>query len=136
MLGEVKDSLLLWRFARISGLLLTCAAWLGLLSAAVFAQSGCTPIGGSAQSLSILDTLRNIFATIQAAIYIVIFLGWMSGLLMWSAPTRSIMVKRAGQQQSELSGIALFLVLVGPAIMAFITSIASSFGATQYCTPS
>lgn len=134
---EVEKNFLLWKFARISGILVTCAGWLGLLSAAVFAQStGCTPIGGSAQSLSVLDTLRNIFATLQVAIYIVIAVGWMMGLFMWSAPTKSIMVKRSGQQQAELSGIALFLVLIGPAIMSFIITIASSFGATQYCTPS
>ncbi len=132
---EVERNFFLWKFVRLSSVLVTCATWLGLLSAAVFAQAGCTPIGGSAQSLSILDTLRNIFATIQVAIYVVIMVGWLSGLLMWSAPTRSIMVKRTGQQQAEISGIALFLVLIGPAIISFIIAIASSFGATQYCTP-
>jgi hypothetical protein len=72
-----------------------------------------------------------------ALVYAVILLGWVTGILMWSAPTRSVVIKRSGQQQAEISAIALFVVLIGPAIfLVLIPALAGVANANGYCTPS
>jgi predicted ferric reductase len=84
------------------------------------------------EAQNVINALRNIFIGIQAVIWIVIGLAWITGNMMWSAPTRSLIIKRAGQQQMELSGIALFLTLMGPGIFAFITFLAQQFGVANW----
>jgi len=89
--------------------------------------------GGGTETLA--NTMGGIFLAIQASIYIIIMVGWLSGLVMWSAPSKSMIIKKGGQQQTEISGIALFLALIGPAIISFIIFLAQQFQATAYCVP-
>jgi len=73
----------------------------------------------------LINVLYTILIAVQSVIYIAIAIGWLLGLLMWSAPTKSIIVKKAGQTQMEMAGIGLFLALMGPAIFAFLIWIAT-----------
>jgi hypothetical protein len=71
--------------------------------------------------MSYLQTAGNI---ILGVTYAVILLGWVTGQLMWSAPTHSVMVKMAGKVQMELSAMSMFLVIIAPAIFALLVTIA------------
>ena len=89
---------------------------------AVFAQS--QPPTMTQDLTSLLSLLETILATLQVAVYLVIGIGWMAGLLVWSAPTHSVVLKRGGRTQAEISMMAFFLALIGPALFAFLMYIA------------
>ena len=116
------------------------AAFLAQANAAM-AQASCPsgwhPISGTVATgaAGIIATMSSIFLAVQAVIYIIIMVGWLTGLVMWSAPSKSMIIKKGGQQQTEISGIALFLALMGPAIIGLIIWLAGQFGANAYCVP-
>ena len=89
---------------------------------AVFAQS--QPPTMTQDLTSLLSLLETILATLQVAVYLVIGIGWMAGLLVWSAPAHSMMLKRGGRMQAEISMMSLFLALIGPALFAFLMYVA------------
>ncbi len=77
------------------------------------------------QDLTQLLTLHEtILATLQVAVNLVIGIGWLLGILVWSAPTHSLTLKRGGRTQAEISMMALFLALIGPALFAFLMYVA------------
>lgn len=91
------------------------------------------PAGVAAIQAAIL----GLFVAIQAIIYVVIGLAWITGNMMWAAPTKSMIIKKGGQQQMEIAGISLFLTLMGPGIFAFIIFLAQQFGTFTwaFCSP-
>ncbi len=103
-----------------------------MVSAQSTALLTCGGISAPPQSTAVINAILGIFVAIQVVIYAVIGLAWITGNLMWSAPTRSMIVKKGGQQQMEIAGIALFLTLLGPGIFAFITFLAGQFGAATW----
>jgi len=103
---------------------------MGYLVPTVQAQSN-NPCPGATpppEAEAVKTAILGIFVAIQAVIWVVIGLAWITGNLMWSAPTKSMIIKKGGQQQMEIAGISLFLTIMGPGIFAFITFIAGQFG--------
>jgi len=80
------------------------------------------------EATAVTNALIGIFAAIQIVVLAVIGLAWITGNLMWASPTRSMIIKKGGQQQMEIAGISLFLTLMGPGIFAFIIFLAKQFG--------
>jgi type IV secretory pathway VirB2 component (pilin) len=106
---------------RAFGLLSLTAVFLVSLPG-VFAQA--QPPSTTQDLNSLLTLLEGILATLQVAVYLVIGIGYMAGLLAWSAPTHSLMLKRGGRMQSEISMFSLFLALIGPGLFAFLMYVA------------
>jgi hypothetical protein len=84
------------------------------------------------QVTTVKNVLLGLFVGIQAIIWVVIGLAWITGNMMWAAPTKSMIIKKGGQQQMEIAGISLFLTLMGPGIFALITFLAAQFGAAVW----
>lgn len=108
--------------------------------AALAAQGQFTPFQSNStcnapvppQVTTVKNVILGLFVGIQAIIWVVIGLAWITGNMMWAAPTKSMIIKKGGQQQMEIAGIALFLTLMGPGIFALITFLAAQFGAAVW----
>lgn len=84
------------------------------LLAAPYDSNACAAIA------NVKTTLLEIIFGVQAIIYVVIALCYFIGVIEWSAPTHSMMFKRAGQENMQIAAVAVILLLVGPAIIGFL----------------
>ncbi len=119
--------------SRLSGLVALLVLFVAPVTPAVYGLQA-TPLQlpscGTAppEATAVTNAVIGIFAAIQIVVLAVIGLAWITGNLMWASPTRSMIIKKGGQQQMEIAGISLFLTLMGPGIFAFIIFLAKQFG--------
>jgi len=76
----------------------------------------------------VLDFLKNALLAAQAIAWAVIALGIVIGLIQIGTPSGSIMLKRHGRMQVELSSITAFFVLFGPLILYILISMWQAMG--------
>jgi len=117
---------------RILGLSKWVVTLLGIVSMnmhGVFAQEagyGVEPV---------LDFLKTALLAAQALAWAVIALGIVIGLIQIGTPSGSIMLKRSGRMQVEMSSITAFFVLFGPLLLYIMINLWQAMGSPGWPSP-